>query len=173
MLKIISDKLQKFSWNIVMEQVIKDIELLLWIIKMLSYILEDKISQKANWLKLRNHKDFSQKQLILLLLEVRLEDLLHSSGLTMLEKRLKLRMYMQFQIQEYSLILLNYHQANTHIVILSLISLNFPTQMQLIQLHNAAKLTPISFGDACSLNNFTNTLKFHYSQSNLYMTLGQ
>jgi hypothetical protein len=122
---------------------------------------------------LRNLKDFSRKQPILLLLEVQLEDLLHSSGLIMLEKRLKLRMFMLFQIQEYSLIPQDYRQANTHIVILSLISLNFPTQMEVIQLHNVLKLTLMSFGDACSLNNYTNTLKFHYSQSNLYMTLGQ
>lgn len=82
-------------------------------------------------------------------------------------------MFMQSQIQEYSLIPQDYRQANTHIVILSLISLNFPTQMEVIQLHNVLKLILMSFGDACSLNNYTNTLKFHYSQSNPYMTLGQ
>lgn len=116
MLRMTWEKLLKFSWNIAMEQVTKEIVLPLSIIKMRNYISEELILLRLNLLIYRKHWDFSQKLLTSLSQEDQQEDLLPFFGLTMSEKKQKLKMFMPFLIQEYSWTLPVYQIINILIV---------------------------------------------------------
>lgn len=102
MLRMTLEKLLRYSWNIAMELVTKAIVLLLLVIKTQNYISEEQILLRLNLLIYRKHWDFSQKLLTSLSQEDQQEDLLPFSGLTMSEKKQKLKMFMPFLIQEYS-----------------------------------------------------------------------